>query len=167
VSVVIAKASTDTAVRSINFLELYMKKLITALLLVIGLMAMQSASAATVHLDDTTATNISGNDTDSVNFNFIGVTPIFTISGFDHPVDLLLSLTDTSTPFGFFQASADGSVVLGGFNFITGVNYTGSIQDPSQAPEIVPIPAAVWLFGSALMGLLGISRRKSATTLAA
>lgn len=29
-------------------------------------------------------------------------------------------------------------------------------------PAAVPVPAAVWLFGSALMGLTGISRRKSA-----
>ena len=29
-------------------------------------------------------------------------------------------------------------------------------------PSAVPVPAAVWLFGSGLLGLLGISRRKKA-----
>jgi hypothetical protein len=27
-------------------------------------------------------------------------------------------------------------------------------------PTVVPVPAAVWLFGSGLMGLAGIARRK-------
>ncbi|RLA25647.1 MAG: peptidase M10, partial [Gammaproteobacteria bacterium] len=26
---------------------------------------------------------------------------------------------------------------------------------------VVPVPAAIWLFGSALMGLIGLSRRTS------
>jgi hypothetical protein len=29
-------------------------------------------------------------------------------------------------------------------------------------PVVVPIPSAVWLFGSGLLGLVGISRRKKA-----
>ena len=29
----------------------------------------------------------------------------------------------------------------------------------SAAPAAVPVPAAVWLFGSALMGFMGITRR--------
>ena len=32
----------------------------------------------------------------------------------------------------------------------------------SQSYEVVPIPAAVWLFGSGLLGLIGIARRKKA-----
>ena len=42
----------------------------------------------------------------------------------------------------------------GGDAFIDNMQYTG------LAP--VPVPAAVWLFGSGLMGLLGTSRRKKA-----
>jgi hypothetical protein len=30
-------------------------------------------------------------------------------------------------------------------------------------PEAVPLPAAAWLFGSSLIGLLGVSRSKSIT----
>ena len=29
-------------------------------------------------------------------------------------------------------------------------------------PAVIPVPAAVWLLGSALVGVLGISRRKRA-----
>lgn len=36
------------------------------------------------------------------------------------------------------------------------VNEVGSVSN-------VPVPAAVWLFGSALMGLVGVSRRKSSS----
>ncbi len=32
----------------------------------------------------------------------------------------------------------------------------------SQAPAAVPVPGAVWLFGSAMAGLVGVSRRKQA-----
>ena len=143
-----------------------MKKYITALLLAFGLLAMQSASAATIHLDDTTATVVSGNDTTSVNFTSIGITPTFTISGVTNPVDLLFSLTDTETPFAFFQALNDGPVNISNMIFSNDVNFTASIQEPSQSP-VVPIPAAVWLFGSALLGLFGVNRRKSAPALAA
>ena len=32
----------------------------------------------------------------------------------------------------------------------------------SSAAPVIPIPAAVWLFGSGLLGLIGIARRKKA-----
>jgi len=41
-----------------------------------------------------------------------------------------------------------------------GINYTGI----TYAPSAIPVPAAVWLFGSGLIGLLGVSRRKSLKT---
>ncbi|MFC1772609.1 VPLPA-CTERM sorting domain-containing protein [Pseudomonadota bacterium] len=37
--------------------------------------------------------------------------------------------------------------------------YTGSALVRS-APAVVPVPAAVWLFGSGLIGLVGMARRK-------
>jgi len=33
----------------------------------------------------------------------------------------------------------------------------------SSTPTVVPVPAAVWLFGSGLLGLVGIARRKKAS----
>ncbi|MGB5717515.1 MAG: VPLPA-CTERM sorting domain-containing protein [Gammaproteobacteria bacterium] len=32
----------------------------------------------------------------------------------------------------------------------------------TYAAAVVPLPAAVWLFGSGLLGLIGIARRRSA-----
>jgi hypothetical protein len=42
-------------------------------------------------------------------------------------------------------------------------DYTLNVQSPVSA---VPVPAAVWLFGTAMMGLLGL-RRKSRMAVAA
>jgi hypothetical protein len=53
------------------------------------------------------------------------------------------------------------------FNYHTGITlisnkgisrYAWAVLDGN--PETVPIPSAVWLFGSGLLGLIGISRRK-------
>ncbi|MEQ1545192.1 hypothetical protein [Methyloglobulus sp.] len=72
-------------------------------------------------------------------------------------VDLLLSSGGT---FQLLMADLAGtaeqfhSLVISGTS--TG-SYGGSI-----AVAQTPIPAAIWLFGSALMGLTGVSRRKAA-----
>lgn len=41
-------------------------------------------------------------------------------------------------------------------------SYTQTFQifDPTNPPPSVPVPAAVWLFGSGLIGLVGVARRK-------
>ena len=84
--------------------------------------------------------------------------------------------TTASAPFsagdGFLLAryNADNSVflniTLGGVNLVQGslAGCTGSCQ--ALAPgmwtrtSVVPVPAAVWLFGSGLIGLIGVARRK-------
>lgn len=38
----------------------------------------------------------------------------------------------------------------------------GSVLSIDAVPTVVPVPAAVWLFGSGLLGLIGIARRKTA-----
>ena len=45
-------------------------------------------------------------------------------------------------------------------DFSTDTNWTLGVWTPSSPPNPVPVPAAVWLFGSGLLGLIGISRRK-------
>ena len=42
-----------------------------------------------------------------------------------------------------------------------------SITDPGTNPSPVPVPAAVWLFGSGLAGLIASARRKSKTAILA
>jgi len=43
-----------------------------------------------------------------------------------------------------------------------GIVEWGHIVAPDFSAAVVPIPAAVWLFGSGLLGLIGVARRKKA-----
>ena len=40
-------------------------------------------------------------------------------------------------------------------------NFNNARNGQANAASIVPIPAAVWLFGSGLLGLIGVARRKA------
>ena len=57
-----------------------------------------------------------------------------------------------------------------GFTSFSAVTLKLQIQDAqgnalnfSEAPAVVPVPAAIWLFGTALVGLVGFSKRRKAT----
>jgi hypothetical protein len=70
------------------------------------------------------------------------------------------AMGSTLTLFGFTGNNGTGpteSYVLGGVTVDTSgdVTFTGN-----TAPPPVPIPAAVWLFGSGVLGLVGVSRRR-------
>lgn len=55
----------------------------------------------------------------------------------------------------------DGSFAF--YNFSqAGVTYSGFEENVGSFP-VVPVPAAIWLFGSAIIGLVGFSRKKSVT----
>jgi hypothetical protein len=50
---------------------------------------------------------------------------------------------------------------FGFYNFsLADVTYSGFTEDVGSFPSAVPVPAAVWLFGTALIGFVGISRRR-------
>ena len=53
----------------------------------------------------------------------------------------------------------DASFHVNGAGFTT-VGYT--LHTEGHVAEAVPVPAAVWLFGSGLLGLVGVARRKKA-----
>jgi len=68
-----------------------------------------------------------------------------------------------------FQSKKYGNTILSftdsDFYFrhlLNGSEVAGIMDDTSfiMTPVTVPIPAAIWLFGSGLLGLIGISRRK-------
>lgn len=46
---------------------------------------------------------------------------------------------------------------------LVGANQNTVVGTFNLAPAAVPVPAAVWMFGSGLLGLLGVSRRKAVT----
>ncbi len=57
----------------------------------------------------------------------------------------------------------DGTLAGNGFLDETGVGFITvdySLAN-AQANTVVPVPAAVWLFGSGLLGLVGVARRKN------
>ena len=68
-----------------------------------------------------------------------------------------LSSVDTMSPFNvkFYFDSVDG---IG--NDTAGVRIDNF--SVGTTPAVIPVPAAVWLFGSGLIGLIGAARRKKA-----
>ncbi len=58
---------------------------------------------------------------------------------------------------GLFDAGFSNT---GSYSLNVGCTYGAC---PSDAPSPVPLPAAVWLFGSGLLGLIGYSKRRKAT----
>lgn len=45
--------------------------------------------------------------------------------------------------------------------------WGGNLVIPGSSVSAVPVPAAAWLFGSALLGFVGVSRRKKANAITA
>lgn len=76
---------------------------------------------------------------------------------FDGGVFQYLSFSGDAFSFGFFDSYPCGATCFEGeddnFNIIEGT-WT------SFTTTVVPVPAAVWLFGSGLLGLAGLARRK-------
>ena len=61
------------------------------------------------------------------------------------------------------DASLDGQILQFGFlNTASFYESSGVIYDNVNFGTVVPVPAALWLFGSGLLGLVGIARRKKA-----
>ncbi|GMQ84373.1 MAG: hypothetical protein BMS9Abin06_1164 [Gammaproteobacteria bacterium] len=134
--------------------------------------------------------NITYDLTTGIDLSGIDVS-IFSLSGFwisdNEGVDILVngsSTGQTNTGFhsdlpdafadnAFSLSGADG--LIAGLNTITfrwgnGPNFGGSIVSPDPTHvrvqfsgfSVVPIPAAGWLFGSGLLGLIGVARHKKA-----
>ena len=80
--------------------------------------------------------------------NEAGGAEIF-LASFDNYADLLSGSL----------SSSDFSQLNIGQNFSVG-GLTSNFADENPGIPPVPVPAAVWLFGSALIGLLGFSRRR-------
>ncbi len=81
----------------------------------------------------------------------------------------ILALTSISMdPFANISCgralARNGAVTMANANKVssTGVANCGSGLNGSTSPSAVPVPAAVWLFGSGLLGLVGVSRRRKA-----
>jgi len=73
----------------------------------------------------------------------------------------------SSVPVTLFETITFSNAMIVGYSVINGVNplenWSISYQDYTITyPSSVPLPAAAWLFGSGLIGLVGVARRKAA-----
>jgi hypothetical protein len=59
-----------------------------------------------------------------------------------------------------FEVDISGDVIPGSTAGLSTFSLTFNLVEP---PPPVPVPAAVWLFGTALIGLVGFSKRRKAT----
>ena len=94
--------------------------------------------------------------------SFLPVIDVFTIGGWQ--LDLTtLSIMDQEVSL----LTMEGTGVLSADGFEnTPANWTFSSQlsgsySMTVSTVVIPVPAAVWLFGSGLIGLVGVARRKA------
>lgn len=111
-----------------------------------------------------------------------GAAPEFQFTLFDNPggapgigggtVLSSLQATATASPQSVFDwtgvvlplsaiGNTDGNVILQ-IDLLTGgyAAMDNFFIEASETPAVIPVPAAVWLFGTALIGLAGFSKRK-------
>ncbi len=94
---------------------------------------------------------------------FTPVTNFFSVGGWTLGVDTLTIVDQTA---GTLNLSGLGVLTGHGFD-ATDVNWsfssssTTSFSMTVSSVSPVPVPAAAWLFGSGLLGLVGIARRKA------
>jgi hypothetical protein len=160
-----------------------MKKFYIALLFAVSCISMQTASAATLTLGNfiggsvvtASGTSVSGTATGAPTA-FFGL-PISSWSlNVSDSTTVNFKMTGTTT---FLSMVAGNGSVLD-FNtssfstLLTAGTYLFSIMPNAvnkpydiTISSVVPVPAAVWLFGSAFLGMMGLVRRKSQPGLAA
>jgi hypothetical protein len=99
-------------------------------------------------------------------FRLIKTAGTWNISTFDTAFSFqnFLKLTNVSE-----SLNGNGELLLSGdlqwtglWANLVGANTSAVVGTFSLAPSAVPVPAAVWMFGSGLLGLVGFSRRKAA-----
>lgn len=88
---------------------------------------------------------------------------LFTNSGGDELGQFFLSLinVDTLLVSNLPNGNPDNSGVDGAGNGISVITVSNGGQFQLGTPQVVPIPTAVWLFGSALLGLAAVKRKKA------
>jgi hypothetical protein len=172
-----------------------MKNYLIALFFSMGLLSMQTASASTITLENLSAGAVTTGSGETVTGTgngegLFGILP-FSVSSWKLSVDSAIKLdfnlsgglpfstslfdTPSFTPppvFNFVGSFGTAMLSSGTYylSIFSGMGKAGVPYDLSIAPSAVsavPVPAAIWLFGSVLAGLIGSSRSKSQPKLAA
>ncbi len=91
----------------------------------------------------------------------IGSSASVAIASFAEQKDLgMLKLFDSSASITSYAGSLNLSFYAGPFNDAGGFDSSQVLSgNVPNSPSPVPIPAAVWLLGSGLIGLVGMRRR--------
>ena len=128
----------------------------------ITLSTVQTAGTATADFGTTinffTADGIGGATADLA--SFVPINNFFTYGGWQLDLNTLVVEADSSA--GFLHLSGTG-IVSGKSYQNTNATWSFSAESStlySMSVTTVPVPAAVWLFGSGLIGLFGVARRK-------
>lgn len=101
---------------------------------------------------------------DDVSFSFAAfssVADVLTIGGWQLDLTSLTIVDQTASVL-----TLSGTGILSGNAFESTVvdwDFSGNVTGSSYSMTVtaVPVPAAVWLFGSGLLGLIGVARRKA------
>ena len=104
---------------------------------------------------------------DNIKFNYdIETSTSETQSNLDYYIgtgnrNLFLTFFATEVMFGGEEGSLIDNVDVGNYEVNGFLDTTATLDVTYEySPSVVPVPAAAWLFGSALIGLAGIKRRK-------
>mgnify|MGYP001814617704 CR=1 FL=1 len=102
---------------------------------------------------------------DKPDFNIDNQLNVFTAAGLTtytiDVTDYLRTLVGNNDAYaGFMLECLQTSPSCGASNNVYISGISGGINAPLLSIEAVPVPAAFWLFGSGLLGLVGLARRK-------
>lgn len=161
-----------------------MKNLIKQTVLVVTIFISNYANSTSVYLDLPSINFAAPTTNDFIIADITGnyATPGFTLNSSptinigSGSINIIFDISSPTniTPFVLdpFNYSVDVGLLSAGDWYITPTFYVDGIFDAQlttflplfSVTEVtaVPVPAAVWLFGSGLLGLVGVARRKKA-----
>ena len=117
--------------------------------------------------DESYGYNCTGSEMGNLFYNVLGNSYTSTESNSSDPFSNIMSnFYWSSTEHATYDAYAwlfknyDGEQAYASKS--SGSYYAWAVHDGSIGASVVPVPSAVWLFGSGLLGLIGIAKRKKA-----